>query len=325
MFNVKALKALLFVISFSLFSGAAHSIEKYDSDYDVGDYFDALINAGLQRALEMAEEQVREKLVSIINDPKQRDRILKRLAEKGIEWADGELNDNGKTEMEKAEAITDIIARSFPSYDSGKEGSLNVSLRYSPEFLTTEITWDRKMEILECDEWLVEADCTFNSYTGFRECSYSGHYERVQYTVEPEYRIYRVINGSKKLVTKINGQYFRGDATFSTKPDEWIKQIKSLLNGSSNKYGASGRVVYFDFDSDVREPNTKLKYMIEADSNAVWNRYSGSDTFCDSASSWTSQEYFDQNADGYADFLPKSEYSNRFSNILPAINHIILN
>lgn len=325
MLNAKTLKILLPVISLSLFSSVAHPSEKYESNYDVGDYFDALVNAGLERALEMAEEQIREKLVSIINDPEQRDKVLKRLAEKGIEWADGQLNDDSKTEMEKAEGITDIIVSSFPPYDSGKQGSLNVRLRYSPDFLVTEVAWDRKIQVLDCHEGSVGMSCDFDSYSGSRDCNFSGEYERVPYSVEPEYRIYRVVNGAKKLVTKINGQLYKGDATFSTKPDDWVKQIEALISGADNKYGSPGRVSNFDFDSDVREPNTTLSYIIEADSSAVWNRHFGSDSFCESASSWSSQVYLDENSDGYADFVPKSEYPTSFANILPAINHIILN
>ncbi|WP_165857013.1 hypothetical protein [Marinobacter sp. JSM 1782161] len=294
--------------------------EKYDADYDVEDYFDALIDAGLQRALEMAEEQIREQLVVKITDPDEREKVLYRLSSKAVEKIEDVINDDSKSDSEKAEGVTDKIASSMPEYDSGQSGSLNVSLRYSPEFLTTEVSWDRKIEYLDCDEWKVEMDCDTDPQTGLDNCSYDGFYEKVEYTVEPAYKLFRVVDGNRQLMTKINGQRIRGEVEWSTKPSDWVKKIQDMLEGSGNKYVEVGRAAHFDFDGDIREPGTTLSYVVEADPSSVWDNSS----FCDSSHSYTAAADFDSDADGYADFMPRSEYSTGGEAMNPIINYILL-
>lgn len=284
---------------------SASAAGKYESSYDAGDYFDAILNAGLMRALEMAEEQLREELVSVLTDPKERERLLHRLSSKAIEKIADIVNDDGKSDRAKAESVTNVIAKSMLDYDSGQVGSLDLSLRYSPQFLATEISWGRKVEHLSCDEWKVTMDCDFDSFTGFYECKYGGYYADVEYTVEPAYKIYRVVNGNRKLMTRINGQRLPGKVSWSTKPSEWVNQIKNLLESSDNRYAGLGRAVHYDFDGDIREKGATLSYVVEADPSSVWNE----STFCDSARSYGSTADFDSNGDGYADFIPKSGYS----------------
>lgn len=323
--RVYCLYTLIFFTGISSASADTLVNEKYGPSYDISDYYKAIMDGGLQRALEVAEEHLRQVLASHINDPEKRDEIIRDLAEKAFDKISSILNDSSKNDQEKTEAVSDLIANSMLGYSTAPTGDLGVSYRYSTDYMTAEVSWDRKLDHLYCNEWLVETKCKIDS-NGLRSCETTGHYERVNYTVEPDYHIYRVVNGVNDHITTVKGRYFKGQVLFSTDPSDWFKQLKNYMERSANPYAGIGRTVIMDYDSDIREPATTLSYKIVADSSNIWNTRTGDKYFCEDASTWSSQAPFDENGDGYADFVPAIEYSsNNYLKIFPVINSLILN
>lgn len=288
--------------------------EKYRESYESSDYIDAIKKGALQRVFEMVYEDALNEIAYRINDRAAREKLIYRLSKEGIKKLDKILNPSD-TDEEIKEKILNIINDSMLVYKSSPQGPLELTLRYSVDYLTTEISWKRKVETLECNEWMVTADCRIDAY-GVRNCNTVGYYKKVYYSIEPDYYIYRIVDGSKNLVTSIRGG-IRGrnvKYTISSDPKDWAKEIYDYMTGSGvSRSPELG--IKFDYDADIREPNTTLSYRVEARSNRFWK----SNSFCDSPSTWSSQSIADGNGDGYFDFIPQSAYrKNDFVMALPA-------
>lgn len=300
---------------------SAVSYDQQYQPYESDDYLDAIKDGALQRVFEMFLEDQRNKLLDIIQDPDKRKELYAKLAAKAGKKLEDILNNNSTTDGEKAEAVLNLISESVLEYKNGPAGGLDLTVQYSPEYMTAWLEWQRKLEVLRCNEWQIKLVCD----SWGENCGYTGSYKKVNYAVEPDYRVYRLVDGHKELVTTLKGKTSFSHISFSTEGADWAKIIWRSISGDDSPEKID-KAILADYDADIREPGTSLAYLVEADSYRFWRKSSIDQAHCKAASNWESEVEFDSDRDGYADFVPGYEYvRHNYAGIMPAINLLLLN
>lgn len=289
-----------------------HASEKYSASYSSDDYWDAIKDGAFQRAAEMVYKDILDVIVSTANDPDKIEELFAKLIAKNGQKLADIINGDG-TNLEKGAEITRLIEASLSEYESLQEGSLALKLKYSFEYATMKLSWQRKLETVNCREWQVTYTCQYDPYWNVDVCNWGGYYRNVDYKLEPSYNIYRVVNGNSSLITSLNQNILDRNVTFSTSGSDWPKIIWEELTGEDDADPSIG--VHYDFDSDFRPAGSTLGYRVDANYD-----------FCDKQNYWSTEVVVDGDGDGYGDFIPnpQAEVFKRDYAWLPVIINSIL-
>lgn len=165
--------------------------------------------------------------------------------------------------------------------------------------------WDRKEKKDTCWSAFLEYDCKFDPYQGYICVWYpSGSYDYYYY--EPDYNVYRVVDGIDKLITTIKGY---------TERKGWDQVLWDQFTGNSININ-QGQLALHDFDSVLRPKNSRLQYKVFA----TTARTKG----CGDTQTWTSIINVDNDGNGDPDFVPwEVLHRNTIKVLVPILNLIL--
>lgn len=238
-------------------------------------------------------KEIRQKL----NDEKFITVVMERLQ--------NELNkifsDPSKTNEQKGIDIMKLIEGTLSQYKSTKTGNLNVMLEHSVEYGVTRVTWDDKVAIDKCKEWVTQYYCDT------RGCTLTGYETTIFVRKTPDYYVYRILGGKETLLTKLEGHADESEQTLSVSGNVWgtVKSAYKYFNYEMNI--DQGRSVWFDFNSDYRNKGQTLSYKIVSDDAPY-----GLGGTCTTKHNYISIAHQDTNGDGKADYIPETEYAKYF-------------
>jgi hypothetical protein len=219
------------------------------------------------------------------------------------------LNDPGKTERQKGQEVLKEIELSMEPYESAPAGGLGLSLKHSIEYGVTRLSWSHRREVDECRGGFCgwRAVCYTDSWGVYR-CDGREWYcdAWIDYVLkEPDYTVYRTVNGQETPVTKLKGRQVVHRESIRLSGDLW-KTIKSILDadwGFEFRLGSDKAFIH-DPLSDHRNVGDSLAYRVVSNNSAYRLGQ------CGSSETHTSTATADQDADGRMDFIPSEAYDN---------------
>lgn len=297
--------------------------EPFQVDYN--DILSALKEKNLSLALNLTENLALQELRKKLADTDWlKDKINQGLENSAnVNKFDGILKDPGKSDEEKILEISKIIDSTFSEYSSQQSGSHNLRLQHSIELGVTRLTWDRKEEEEECKG--LQLYCSYAMDRNGSQCglkSWTNYVHKI-----PDYRIYKVVNGQKKLIKSYGGMKIirRNSTNISLSEfDPWYKYAKNIYD--YNKFDvpsvAQDRLFFDDMYSDLYEKGDSISYRVVSDNSAY--RFGK----CGSSEHYTSDVVLDANGDYMADFIPRKEYDALFAQnnawLVPVITLLLL-
>jgi len=277
--------------------------EPYQAEITYGDIWNAFLNAEFAYATRLLTDKVYQELMQALNNEKKIAVLLQKLAQKLAPL----LNDPNKSNAEKGQAIVKEIEMSLEPYESAPVGDLNLAFKHSIEYGVTRLTWDKKVTVDECPGALCQWQCDCDPFFGCSNCVWSCRTWKDYVRKEPDYYIYRILNGQEKLITKLKGrrEIHRESITFSA--DVW-STIKSAYDFDRDfRFGVDDSKAFFhDLNSDYRNQGQSLAYRVVADNSPY--RFGN----CGVSETFSSTGWVDQNADGRIDFIPPEGYARYF-------------
>lgn len=176
------------------------------------------------------------------------------------------IDDPSKTDVQKEDDLLQVTDASLEPTISARSGVLNVTMQHSIELGVTRIEWDDKVRLGSCSGGGVATSCS--STAGVWSCNASGNYSTVYYKSQPDYAIYRIVNGQETVITRIKGALQNsGSPALSLTDNLWktgwsfAKAYYSSLNKPYRDV-VPGRAFFYDFNADMHEPGQTLQYKV---------------------------------------------------------------
>lgn len=322
---MKLWKSLIFWAALSVSFSVYAFEEKYYSGYDSGDVFDAIKEGAFKRAGEILYEIIRETVTETLEDPEKVKELLARVLVKVAEKLEEIINGTG-SDVEKGQEILKLIEADLGSEKSNPTGALGLYYQYSFDFSTAKLSWNRKEEELACLNGFLSYECGWvdkcNIYECWQEwqCGWVEYYDITEYKVEPDYEIYRIVNGQSRLITIIYGGVRDRTTTFGSEGVSWSGIIRYQLGDEDSIDPDKG--VFYDFDTDFRPEGSTLDYRVVASSGRFFRSNN-----CQEAGYWSTIATADGDGNGFLDFIadPHQEIFRRYYPWLPVIITSILN
>jgi len=251
------------------------------------------------------------------------------------------FDDPALTPVQKYDRLIQLTDASFEASTSAPSSPLNITMKHSIEFGITRLEWDDKVRNGSQDA--VRATGTCIGSTTDLNCSWSGRFSRCYYRAQPDYFIYRVVNGVTTQITTIKGYHeSRGTQGF-TFNDNLFKSAwnaaRAYYDSLSGNYAAppvaNGRAFFYDFQADQRPPGSTLSYIVSTFDNWLFpvvdtdgDGY-GDSTACGAATGSlnTGTAVADGNGDGRPDYLTNADYAKywgKYNGWLPAVLNTLL-
>jgi len=265
------------------------------------DIWDAIKSGDIAYAKKLTGDIIYQELRQTLNDEKR----LSVIVEKATEALLAVLNDNSKTDETKADEIAVLIDSMLASYESAPTGQLNLTFKHALEMGVTRLTWDRMIEVDNCSGYSVTTYCDFDS-NGVYGCYNSYVWTETYVYKQPDYYIYRIVNGQERLITRLVGlRQVQSNTIFDTS-SPW-KTAKGVYNLYNHDTGIDeSRAFFYDLNADVRNVGDTLAYKVVADNNPQQARK------CGTSEVWRSTATADIDGDGKMDYIPDSEYQALF-------------
>ncbi|MDH5301957.1 MAG: hypothetical protein OEW58_11405 [Gammaproteobacteria bacterium] len=267
---------------------------------------DALLDGNYDQALALTENFIYQRVRQELNNEKTIPILVSQIA-KRLEII---LNDNTKTKDDKSKEIIKIIENSISEYKTSPSGILNIEVGHSIEYGVTRLSWDKKIEVDTCEGGAAGWICgQTDDFTG--ECiswTLYTDYWKDYVRKEPDYYIYRIVNGTETFLTKLTGRSEIHRESLSFSPDVF-KTVKSIYDYDSTfKFNIPDtQAFWYDFNSEYRNKGDNLHYKVISDNSAY--KYGN----CGSSEKYTSTVWADYDGDGKMDFIPNAEYQKYFA------------
>ena len=250
------------------------------------------------------------------------------------------LEDPIMTPAQKYDALIQFTDSSFEAHSSLPSGALNVTLKHSIELGITRLEWDDKVRDGSQSKYRATADC-IGAGSGWN-CTYGGSYSKCYYRSQPDYNIYRIVNGQATLITTLRGSMYSSPYSgFQVNLKLW----NSAWNAAKYYYtdvlhgtypdAVPGRAFFYDFQADLRPPGSTLSYRVvtfddwlfpvfDSDGDGI-----GDATACGAATGGSNSTTVTADADGNGrmDYLTDADYSKyfgKYSGWLPGVINSIL-
>jgi hypothetical protein len=250
------------------------------------------------------------------------------------------LEDPIMTVPQKYDALIQFTDSSFEAHTSSPSGLLNVTLKHSIELGVTRLEWDDKVRDGTQSQYRATGNCT--GTTTSMSCSWGGAYSRCYYRSQPDYYIYRIVNGQETLITALGGSMY-------SSPYSGFQINKKLWNSAwdAAKYyytqvlqgaypdAVPGRAFFYDFQAELRPPGSTLSYRVDTFDDWLFPVFDsdgdriGDSVACGAATGRrnTTTVTADANGDGRMDYLTDADYSKyfgKYSGWLPAVLGTVL-
>jgi len=252
------------------------------------------------------------------------------------------FDDPTLTDLQKYDRLIQLTDASFEAPTSAPSGLLNITMKHSVEFGITRLEWDDRVRNGSQDA--VRATGTCLGTTTDLNCNWSGRYSRCYYRAQPDYFIYRVVNGVTTQITTIKGYHeSRGtqgftfnDNLFKTAWNAAKYYYTDVLHGTyAAPPVAQGRAFFYDFQADQRPPGSTLSYIVSTFDDWIFpvvdtngDGY-GDSTACGAATGalHTATAVADGNGDGRPDYLTNADYAKywaKYNGWLPGVINSLL-
>lgn len=239
------------------------------------------------------------------------------------------IDDPAKTPVQKLDELLQLTDNSLEPTKSAPSGTLNVTLQHSIELGVTRLEWDDKARSGSQSGGMVTTNCV--GWTTSMSCTGGGSFSTCYYRSQPQYFIYRVVNGQETLITKLPGSLVSSGDFSIVLPDSLFQSAWSIAKDYytlelSGKYPdvKPGRAFFYDFQPDLREPGTTLSYkIISSDDFLVNPNVCGART----GKTYTTTIVADGNGDSRMDYLPAADYAKyvgKYTSWLPGVLGTIL-
>lgn len=250
------------------------------------------------------------------------------------------LEDPIMTLTQKYDALIQFTDSSFEVHTSAPSGLLNVTLKHSIELGVTRLEWDDKVRDGTQNTYRATGNCI--GTTTSMNCSWGGAYSRCYYRSQPDYYIYRIVNGQETLITALGGSMYSSPSSgFQVNAKLW----NSAWNAAKYYYtevlhgtypdAVPGRAFFYDFQAELRPPGSTLSYRVDTFDDWLFPVYDsngdgiGDSVACGAATGRrnTTTVTADVNGDGRMDYLTDADYSKyfgKYSGWLPGVIDLIL-
>jgi hypothetical protein len=228
------------------------------------------------------------------------------------------IDDPAKSPTQKADELIQLTDNSFAASSSAPAGELNVTMKHSVELGVTRLEWDDRVRDGTQDAYRVTGSCS-GTTTGMG-CNWGGSYSRCYYRSQPDYYIYRIVNGQQTLITILKGSmYSSSSSSFQINDKLWKSAWNAAKYYYTNIYNGNypdvvpGRAFFYDFQSDMRPPGSTLSYKVITFDDWLFPVVNNS-VACGAATGSYHETTVtaDGNADGRPDFLVAADYSRYF-------------
>lgn len=204
------------------------------------------------------------------------------------------LNESGASNTQKSYDILKLFTNEVMATASSPSGNANLIVKHVPEFGAAELVWDSHViNNSTCIVWVV----SYSTSSGWGG-SYEKHYNMRRI---PDYKVYRIVNGTEELV-----EHIPGISDYADNP--WVTYANNAesYSGFNPGFDPSTQAFAIDWRSDYRNKDTTLAYKVVVDNSDT------STTCTGGSNSWTSTVTVDSNNDGLMDFIPSEEYQKFF-------------
>jgi hypothetical protein len=250
------------------------------------------------------------------------------------------LEDPIMTPGQKYDALIQFTDNSFEAHSSAPSGLLNVTLKHSVELGVTRLEWDDRVRNGSQSSYHATGTCS--GTTSGMSCNFGGSYSKYYYRSQPDYFIYRIVNGQETLITVLRGSMYSSPSSgFQVSPNlfnsAWNAAKYYYTNVAHGTYpdAVPGRAFFYDFQAELRPPGSTLAYRVDTfddwlfpvfDSDGDGNPDS---TECGAATGGrhTTTVTADANGDGRMDYLTDADYSKyfgKYSGWLPAVINTVI-
>jgi hypothetical protein len=238
------------------------------------------------------------------------------------------FDDPNRTLIEKEDDLLALTDASLEPTASPQSGALNVTMQHSIELGVTRLEWDDKVRTGSCSGGMVSANC--RSIGGVWSCDASGSYSTVYYKSQPDYIIYRIVNGQETVISRLKGSLQNSGSPALTISDNLWKSSWSFAKVYYNSRGkpyrdvVPGRAFFYDFNADMHEPGQTLQYKV-----VVHDDWLMSPQICGAGTGSTipTTVTADGDGNGRMDYLSNADYAKFFKKYygwLPTVINSIL-
>jgi hypothetical protein len=232
------------------------------------------------------------------------------------------LEDPIMTLSQKYDALIQFTDSSFETNGSAPSGLLNVTLKHSIELGVTRLEWDDKVRDGSQSEYRATGECS--GTTTSMNCRWGGRYSRCYYRSQPDYYIYRIVNGEQTLITALRGSmYSSPNSGFQFNAKLWdlawnaAKYYYTDVLHGTYPNPVPGRAFFYDFQAELRPPGSTLSYRVDTFDDWLFPVFdSDGDGFGDAVACGaatgrlnTTTVTADANGDGRMDYLTAADYS----------------
>jgi hypothetical protein len=282
----------------------------------------------LRLAKNEAIKQARDTVIGYMKSPVKMTKLAAQL--------NAIFDDPAKPLSQKYDEMIQLTDSSFEAHSSAPSGFLNVTLKHSIELGVTRIEWDDRVR--NGSQSGVKATGNCIGSTSSMSCTWGGRWSTCYYRSQPDYFIYRIVNGQQTLITVLKGSMISsGNSSFTFNDNLW----KSAWNAAKYYYTqvlhgtypdpVAGRAFFYDFQADLRPPGSTLSYRVDTFDDWLFpvidtdgDGY-GDSTACGAAtgSLKTTTVSADANGDGRMDYLTDADYSKYFAKYMGWLPSVI--
>lgn len=278
--------------------------EAWETEIDADEIWNAIRDANWNYVTDLLTEALRLRIRQELNTQKNIPVLMRTL----VKELNRIFDDPSMPVDEKKNAILLLINNTLEDHASAPAGQLNVVMRHSVEHGVTKLEWDAKVHVDECEGAVVRTVCNDPLNPGSCQTYIDYFVEYVRR--EPNYRIYRILNGQETLLTTMWGQKTVRKDTYSFGSSIWknVREAVDLAFGDDFAYPSSpDRVFFYDFSADYREKGTSLAYRIV--SSDAFQKHGN----CGTVHNYESTVVADADGDGLMDYIPRATYQKYFS------------
>lgn len=225
------------------------------------------------------------------------------------------IDDPAKSDTEKKDELLNLTDASLEPTVSSPAGELNLTMQHSIELGVTRLEWDDRVRHGSCSGGYVSTSCTGYGSSSWN-CSGGATYSTVFYKSQPDYIIYRIVNGQEKVITRIRGYMANsGTQNLSITPNFWnsvwatAKYYYNQVKGVPYRDVVPGRAFFYDFNADLHNPGDTLQYkVVTHDDWFLPPSVCGAGT----GSNHTTTVTADGDGNGRMDYLSSADYAKFF-------------
>jgi len=312
----------LLVLPFAVQAQGFPESELYPQEISGSQILDAIESGQWWYSLRLIEDGV----VDYLHSEGAKKRFAQFIKNKAVPELQRLFNRTDLSDEQKKEEAKRLVEQSILPFESTPVGELNVSYKQSLDYGFTRVIWDNKTKVELCEKVILwnpvweeqwKCDDYGNCYWTW-DWTWYLMYEKFIGTRQPDYYIYRVVNGQDHLLTVLKGKLTNVVESATISPDLWKSLTSVYQFTQDSQVNLPTRAFFDDFNELKLNTGDRVSYKVISDISP----YTGS--YCSSTEKYSTTASLDADGDGRADFVPSIEYSKRLpATWLPAVFDVL--